>query len=62
MNDTIMTRKKIASDAGASLQSSNGHDEADVGMDHAPAGARPLLLGRRGPSRSWLPGIWDDPF
>jgi hypothetical protein len=65
MNDTTATSKRIVSDAGVSPQPSIGDHETATASDSCVKRllddvARPF--GRRGPSRSWLPGIWGDPF
>jgi hypothetical protein len=65
MHDTTATPKRIVSDAGVSPQPSIGdHETAKAGdscVKRLPDdAARPF--GWRGPSHSWLPGAWGDPF
>jgi hypothetical protein len=66
MNDATLTPRDIAGDAGLSPQSSNGQAASakagDRGADRAPNAVRFPPIGWRRPSRSWLPGLWEDPF
>jgi hypothetical protein len=66
MHDTLATRMDVAGDAGVAPQPSNGDHEtakaSDPCVNRSPDEARFPPLGWRGPSRSWLPGAWGDPF
>jgi hypothetical protein len=66
MHDTIARRMDLARDAGVAPQpATRDHETAKASNaddSHSRDGARLPRFGSRGPSRSWVPGVWGDPF